>query len=297
MYNVCGKIGRIMFYVIAKPLKKKDRLHEEIKARLREAGIPFEFYVTEYKGAGKDLAARFTAEGESTLLVVGGDGTLNDVFSGIADPARCTLGLIPAGTGNDFAAVAKIPYGAAALDLILGKEPQYTDYLAFSDGRRSLNIAGIGIDVDILQRCERMKHFTARSKYFRSLLASLCKYRGAPMTVKADGLEAQGTFLISVVCNGRQFGGGIPIDPPAVIDDGKLELLYVDCPKRWKIPAALIKLMKGKVLSLPIAHFMQCEEAELIPVEPCVAQYDGELYKAESLNVKLIHREFKMFRG
>lgn len=287
-----------MFYIIVKPLKKKKAtLHEEIKARLARAGIPFEFRVTAHKGEGRELAARFSAMENAVLIVVGGDGTLNDVLSGIADPKTCTLGLIPAGTGNDFAAAAKIPYGIEALDLILNKEPRFTDYLAFSDGRRSLNIAGIGIDVDILQRCERKKHFTARSKYFFSLLSSLCHFRGAKMKICFNGQTAEGKYLISVVCNGRQFGGGIPICPPAVIDDGKMELVYVDCPSRLKIPFALIKLMRGKLLTLPIAHAVTCMEAALIPERPCVAQYDGELYEAERLNVKVIHRELKMYRG
>ncbi len=287
-----------MFYVIAKPLKKKKAgLHGEIKARLTEAGIPFEFHVTSRKGEGKELAARFSVRENAVLIVVGGDGTLNDVLSGIADPKTCTLGLIPAGTGNDFAAAASIPYGIAALDLIFKGEPQFTDFLAFSDGRRSMNIAGIGIDVDILQRCERKKHFTARSKYFFSLVSALFHYRGAEMKICANGEETEGRYLISVVCNGRQFGGGIPICPPAVIDDGKLELVYVDCPSRWKIPFALIKLMRGKLLTLPIAHRQTCEEAELIPRSLCTAQYDGELYDAERLKVTVVHRELKMYRG
>lgn len=219
------------------------------------------------------------------------------MLSGLKDPAACTLGLIPAGTGNDFASAAHIPWGIKALDLILGKEPKDTDYLAFSDGRRSLNIAGIGIDVDILQRCERKKHFTARSKYFFSLLSSLLHYGGAKMTIRGGGETAEGNYLLAVVCNGSTFGGGIPICPTADIGDGKLELLYIDCPSRFKIPFALLKLMRGKLLTLPIAHIVSCESAELLPQTPCVAQYDGELYQTEGLKAEIVHGKLKMYRG
>ncbi len=285
-----------MIYFIAKPLSGgKAKLHEKIKARMEREKIPYRFFVTAHKGEDTLLARKISAEEESpVIVVVGGDGTLNGVLRGLVDPAKCTLGLIPAGTGNDFAAVANIPHGIAALDLVLKGEPVYTDYIAFSDGLRSLNIAGVGIDVDILLRCERMKHAHGKSKYFFALLASLRKFRGLRVTVTADGKSDTGNFLVASVCNGRQYGGGIRICPPAKIDDGKLELVYVDCPKH--ILGALIKLMRGKVLSLPIARHVFCEEVVLEPELPYTAQYDGELFEPERFEAKVIHRELKMFR-
>lgn len=287
-----------MLHLIAKPMKgRKAKLFARIEERLRREGIDYALHFTERKGEGKELAARYSQSGEDTIVVVGGDGTLNDVLTGIADPSRTVLGLIPAGTGNDFAAAANIPHGLKALDLILGSTPKPTDYLSFADGRRSLNIAGIGIDVDILLRCERMKHFRARSKYFFSLLSSLRHYSGTQMTIEAEGRTVEGNFLIATVCNGKQFGGGIPICPPAEIDDGKMGLLYVDCPKRSKILGALIKLMRGKVLSLPIAHYSECESAVLTPASRCTAQYDGELYEADALDVRLVHGALRLYRN
>ena len=103
-------------------------------------------------------------------------------------------------------------------------------------------------------------------------------------------------MLLAAVCNGKEFGGGIPICPPAVIDDGLLDLVFADCPRRIKIPAALLKLMRGKVLSLPFAHYARCKEAEFIPVSPFTAQYDGELYRAESFSARVM-TDLKMFRG
>ena len=148
-----------MFHLIAKPLKgKRKKLLDETEAKLRAAGVEYDLTVTARKGEAGELAEGFSHEEDPTIVVVGGDGTLNDVVCHL-DPARCKLGLIPAGTGNDFAAAAKIPNGIAALDLILNGTPKQTDYIQFPGGIRSLNIAGIGIDVDILLRCERSKLF------------------------------------------------------------------------------------------------------------------------------------------
>lgn len=285
-----------MYHFIAKPLKKKKaKLFQEIEAKLKERKIEYELHLTTRKGEATELAEQYSRTEGNVLIVIGGDGTLNDVLHGIR-PKNAALGLIPAGTGNDFAAVAKIPHGLPALEMILDSAPKQTDYIAFSDGRRSLNIAGLGIDVDILERCERMKHFHAKSKYFLSLLKSLFTYRGCQIKVRYNGNELEGNMLLAAICNGQQFGGGIKICPPAELDDGLLDLVFVDCPSRFKIPAALVKLMRGKVLSVPFAHYARCREVEFVTTGAFTAQYDGELYGAERFSAKVMS-DLKMFRG
>ncbi len=287
-----------MFYFIAKPLRGRGaKLHRRIQERMEREKLPYRFFVTSQKGEGRSIAAQLSENlsGEDAIVVVGGDGSLNDVLCGLKDPAACVLGLIPAGTGNDFAAAAGIPHGIKALDLILGSEPKDTDYLSFSNGLRSLNIAGVGIDVDILLRCEHMKHFHGKSKYFFALLTSLRKFHGLDVRVTADGKSEEGRFLVASACNGQQYGGGIPICPTAQLGDGLLELVYVECPKH-KL-GALIKLMRGKVLTLPITRHISCREAKLELRAPFTAQYDGELYEGDSFEVKLVHGGLKMFRN
>ena len=285
-----------MLYLIAKPLKgKKAKLIPEIERRLQERNVAYELHFTASKEDGAVLAANFSAEKGNTVVVIGGDGTVNNVLSGL-NVENAAFGIIPAGTGNDFADTAKIPLGLPALDLILNSEPKDTDFLQFSDGRRSLNVAGIGIDVDVLARCERMKHFRAKSKYFISLLKSLLTYRGCNMKIACGEFSAEGNFLLAAFCNGKVFGGGIPICPDAEIDDGKMNLIYAECPPRRKIPAALIKLMHGKILSLPFAHQITCTKAELMPEAPFFAQCDGELFEATSFSAEIVSG-LKLFRG
>ena len=290
-----------MFDVIVyeKTLKGKWRsLLSAIESRLKECGKQFSFHIARKAGEAVEIARTLTKEGEPTLIAVGGDGTLNEVVSGIQNPEACTLGLIPAGTGNDFSVAAKIPLGLEALELILKGEPKYTDYIQFDDGKRSINIAGMGIDVDILQRVAKKKG-GKKSKYFFSLISSLIHYRPIDLEAQADNGEAvHYKSLIACVCNGFQFGGGIPICPDAVIDDGKLELVVVDCPPRHRIPAALIKLMHGKILKLPIAHRISCSSARITaPSGGFFAQYDGEIKECASLTASIVSQKLKMFRG
>ncbi len=287
--------------VYEKTLKRKGRkLLEAVKSRLNEEGVEYQIHLLLEAGTAREKTLQLTAAGERKIVAFGGDGTVNEVLNGISDPAVCELGLIPAGTGNDFAGAAGIPKGIAALGLILKREARPTDYIQFDDGRRSLNIAGMGIDVDILLRCARKKGgANNKAKYFMSLLSSLMHYRPIELDVSADGGETvHYKSLIACVCNGFQFGGGIPICPDAVIDDGKLELLVADCPPRYKIPAALIKLMRGKLLTLPIAHKVSCSSARIAFSEGnALAQYDGEIKECESLSAHIVSGKLRMFRG
>ena len=103
--------------------------------------------------------------------------------------------------------------------------------------------------------------------------------------------------LIAALCNGKQLGGGIPMCPAADIGDGLLNVVVVDCPKRSKIPGALLKLMQGKVLSLPFARHFTCEEVSVIPASPAVAQYDGELYQTAAMEATLKQGGILMYRA
>jgi len=289
----------VMLNLIANPKAAKGKgkkLLKRVEERLRERGREFQTFVTSEKGEATALAGRLTTEGEREIVAVGGDGTVNDVLTGMICPEECTLGIITAGTGNDFAAAAGLGEGMSSLEKILENNPKPTDFIQFDDGRRSLNIAGLGMDVDILVRCERAKVFKGKIKYFLSLLKSLVSYRGVHMNVEVDGESSEHNALIAAVCNGKQLGGGIPLCPPAKIDDGDMELVVIDYPKRSKLFGALIKLMKGKVLSLPFAHRYSCDRAVIRPDGETTAQFDGELYPVTELAATLIKGRLKVFR-
>lgn len=276
---------------------KGGKILERTEQRLKREEVPYHIFRSEKKGAVTLFAKSLTEAGEKNIIAFGGDGTVNEALSGLYKPEEVTFGIIPAGTGNDFAAAANIPFGEKALDLILYGEAKPTDYIQFSDGRRSLNITGLGIDVDILERYEARKQRGKRGSYFRSLLSSLRHFEPIELSVTADGERKEYTAMIAALCNGSRFGGGIKICPTARIDDGKIELIVVDCPKRSKMLIELIYLMRGKILKRPIVHHLLCDEVIIEPKKACSAQYDGEIKPCESLHGNIVHGALKMFRG
>ncbi len=286
-----------MLHLIYNPnTKKSEKVLAEARELLDARGAEYDVLSGADPALMRREVARLTEE-ETTLVAVGGDGTLNAVLSAVACPEKTILGLIPAGTGNDFAAKAGIPYGAGAVDLLLDSEPKYTDFLDCGEGRRSLNIAGLGIDVDILERRERKKAAGKKMSYFSSLLRSLVKYKAVRMRIVADGREESYSVFLAAACNGSQFGSGIPICPPAVIDDGLIDLIAVDCPKKLVLPFYLIKLMRGRLHKNKIYHHVLCREAEIYPEGTDYVQLDGELFPATQLHVRIVSNTLRMYRG
>lgn len=276
--------------------KKGGALVCEIEKRLEAAGIPHRIFNSGREGGIGEYVRDKSAAGETQFVAVGGDGTLNELLSNLADPTVCEIGLIPAGTGNDFAAAAKIPKGIKALDFILEGKSAFVDYIECGDGHRSMNIAGLGIDVDILLRRINARNEGKKMSYFKSLKKSLKEYRGIKVRVTADGETRECNTMIAAVCNGSRLGGGLRLCPAAKIDDGKLGLVLVDYPEKH-ILRELFALVRGKLLERKITHYTECTEVEILPEQPESVQYDGEVYPTGALRAKVVSGKLRMYRG
>ena len=286
-----------MQHIIVNPISgrkrgaKNLRVVEEILQRMQ---IEYEVHTTTAKGDGEKFARELTERGENDLIVLGGDGTLHEVLNGIADPAQCRLALIPSGTGNDFAAKLGLSLKPAdALKFVLENQPKAVDYLQVGN-RRCMNVAGLGMDVDVLQRCQRGK-MRGKMKYFASLLKSIFAFKGYEIVMHKDGVEEKHDALLAAVCNGSKFGGGIPICPPAEVDDGLMNVMLVDHIKgKWKLVKALLTLMKGKMPQYQRTTHFLCDSVRFEPLKPCTVQLDGELYNDLSFDVK-VGKGLKMY--
>lgn len=278
-----------MYHIILNPIAGKKKAQKNLKLVEKEfsaRGIAYEAHKTCAVHDAEDIARRLTLAGETELIVIGGDGTLHEVLNGVVDPTQVKLGLIPSGTGNDFAEKAGISENAQkALSLILDGEAKETDYLEVG-GKRCMNVAGIGMDVDVLERCTKGK-MKGKPKYLLSLLQSLFAFKGLPVTVQSEGREEKRDVLIAAACNGSQFGGGIVICPIAEPDDHLIDVVLVDCIGKRKIIKAFIELMKGRILQYPLTTHFRCERVHFFPKTPVTVQLDGELYKDLEFDVKL----------
>jgi len=290
-----------MYHIIVNSInlaKRKEQQLDIVTKIFEKAGKEYKIYMTEYKGHAKDIAAEITKDGQfAHIVAMGGDGTLHEVLNGIRDVENCTLGLIPMGTGNDFATAAGIPLDTrTACENIVFRAPTHLDYIELDNGLRSINAVGIGMDVDVLKRAYKKKS-TKKSKYFSAFLSSLFRYKAARFKVSWDGgEERQIKGLLVCLGNGTQIGGGIQLFPEAALNDGYMDIMFVEYLSRFRTVLAFIKLMTGKVNKVKRVTHVKCKSAAIIPVDALATiQAEGELYDGVELKAHVVTDKLKFY--
>ncbi len=219
---------------------------------------------TEAPGHARLMASDVAKDSETGIVFsVGGDGTASEVAMGLTGTG-VRMGIIPAGTGNDFIKSVGIPKDPEeALRFALTHEARPTDMGKVND-KTFLNVAGTGFDVTVLDYAESLKSkFRGLTPYLLGLLKAIAHYRAVSLKISIDGKKEEGKYLICSIANGRYFGGGIPICPAAKADDNRFDVVLVQDVPRWRIPFYLPGLMRGKILTFGIARHLLAENVIL----------------------------------
>lgn len=256
---------------------RSKRIGEQIEARLKALNIPYHLSMTEYSFHATELAKAAAANGASTVLSVGGDGTAFETASGLLGTSTA-LGIIPAGTGNDFIKSANIPKDPlAALDYALSHSPRPVDVGQLNE-RMFLNVCGVGFDVMVLEYSLKAKKYAQGIlPYLYGVLRTIFTIKPIQITYTLDNDEKiNASVLIFSVANGKFIGGGIPIAPPAAVDDGFLDVVIVKSIPRWKIPFYLPGLMMGKITQYKICKHIRCKHIFLTGTQLHI-NIDGEI--------------------
>lgn len=289
-----------MYYVIANETHIKGKGFaklEEVKKVFEVAGKEYKILYTQKEGDAKKYAEEITSDGkENTVIAMGGDGTLHDIINGFKNFEKNSLGIIPFGTGNDFAQSAKIPLNVKqSAEIIAYRAPQYIDFIELSSGLRSINSVGMGIDVELLKKVYK-KNMHGKSKYLRALISTVIHYKSCNFTVKYNGKEEKHFGLISAVGNGKWLGGGIKLFPDAEINDGYLDLIIVDYISKPKILGAFLKLVRGKINKIKNVTHVKTKSATFIQEsENFTIQAEGELYDNVPLEASIVENKLKFY--
>lgn len=303
LYNVKGdNCIRIMFDLIINPIaggkhgKKMLKNVALIEERFRLRGADFAIHYSEKKGDATNITKELIENGATNVIAVGGDGTLHEIINGFSNFDKVAFGIIPCGTGNDFASALNLPLDVQkAVDVILDNTPKFTDFMQMPTVR-GLNVIGMGIDVDVLNRYEKLKKKT-KFGYTSSLVKSLFKFECIKFGAQFNCEEKNYHSFIACVANGNVFGGGIPICPIATPFDGKLDFVSVDAMNKLKIVNAFIKLKKGKLLSLKQSHHYTADEVKIKVDPPYTVNVDGELYYDIPFEVKIVSNTLRIYRS
>ncbi len=264
---------------------------EAIESYLNEREIQYTVHETNCTGHGKTLTKELSANGAQTIVALGGDGTFHEALNGI-DFDKSRLGFIPAGRGNDFASgtgSACLDPVKAIADIVRG-EHKDLDYIQIGD-KRCLNVAGTGLDVEVLLKTAKSKNILT---YAASLFRCLLHYKPYRVEVEIDGQTTEYDCIMVGVCNGTQIGGGMKLCPVSIADDGKLDVMIIEKPKRVPTVFVMPKFIKGKHMGKDYAHHVICESVKI--KTPAPLQLDGEIYYDLDFDAHVVKGGVKTFK-
>ena len=269
---------------------KKD--WEHISQLLVRNGFSFTHQFTARKNHAIDLVAEMIDKGANRIIVVGGDGTLNETVNGIFSqkripPEKIILGMIPVGTGNDWGRMFHIPrdYGKTISLLKEGKtirqDAGIVRYLesGAQKSRYFINIAGLGFDAKVVQKANLQKDQGRRGAllYFLNIFNILMSYKSTRVSIQVDGNTVLEDHVLSISLGiGRYAGGGMLLTPNAKPDDGLMDLTVIKEMGKLRVIASLKKLNDGTILKHPRIEGFSGKMIRVDSDPPINAEADGE---------------------
>ena len=255
-----------------------------VSTLLAENGVPNIPLASRAPGDLSALAASSIDDGHRQIIVAGGDGSIHEVINGMMESGESVeLGVIPIGTGNDFAKASSIPlhweHATSLLaDRMASDAPAITIDLGRCNDRYFANGCGIGFDAQVADIAEGIRWRIGDLVYLAALLKLLHKGIATPeMSVSFGKHDLKGSVTLVSVCNGPWVGGSFHIAPGAFNNDGLLNIVYADPVSRRRVLALLPKLLKGTHIEEPEVRTFATRSCVVTAGEPVTWQLDGEV--------------------
>lgn len=279
------------------------RLSSQITERLLDYGLDFELLPTIAPGHATVLAREAVGHGTEAVIAVGGDGTTNEVLNGLmqadASPDGPALGVLPIGTGNDFAFGAGLTLDVwEACGVVARGERRVLDVgLVWADNEESRyfgNGVGIGFDAICNIESRKVRRLRGFAVYLVAVLKTIAIYYQTPRTViRVDEQElVQPSLLISIM-NGDRVGGGFYVTPGARMDDGVLDVCIAAKVSRLRMIGFVPQFMRGTHTTDSRITMGQGRRISIASELPWAGHVDGEIYGvgARTFEVELLpHR-------
>lgn len=249
---------------------------ETAAAVVERHGDSADVFVTERPGHARELARSAANRGARLVMAWGGDGTINEVASGLAFD-RTPLGIVPSGSGNGLACELGIDLRPEeAIADALRAEPRLMD-LGELGGRLFVNLAGLGFDAHVASRFNDPGNRRRGLVVYAGItLRSLATYVPGRYTITTPEERIETRAVLVTVANGTQFGNRARIAPAARVDDGLLDLVIFEERSRVATLCRLPRLFNGTVACVPGYSTRRIQRATIECDRPMVFHVDGE---------------------
>jgi diacylglycerol kinase (ATP) len=247
----------------------------------KERGAVFDFELTRGPKDAERIARR-ACEACDVVVVIGGDGTVNETIPGMLYSQK-PLGIVPGGSGNDFIKPLNIPNNVEkAVAVILSGKTRVIDVGRIND-RYFANGVGMGFDAAVNQASCGINHSKrGLMLYLRALLKTLGKFDAVPMKISINGESIEQDLFLLTVGNGTTVGGGFKLTPHALVDDHLLDITMV---KPMGTPTLLWHLPKVFLGTIDkVKKYVSVRRTTSLLVEsesPVPIHVDGEVYSGQ----------------
>ncbi len=298
--------GRML--LIANPAAGKGRAATlpRLQAALTARGLEHETAITDHAGHAETLARDAVTSGDLRFVVaVGGDGTVQEVVNGLIDaetgkPHRddTVLGIVPAGTGCDFARtfgldrapekLAKHLDGDGLFPIDIGRIHMHTE-----DGQPTVrlfhNIANVAYGGMVIKGYQKLPRFMGQARYLVAILGVVREFKRIGATVELAHTTVSDEISNIVIANGQFFGSGMKVAPRAIPDDDRFNV-QVARGKASDVFKLTPKMMKGEHLPHPDISEYQSPSVDVETAEPVYIEADGELMGMTPARFDILHK-------
>lgn len=292
-------VAKSKYFLIVNLIAGQGRCKElfpKIKLELDRRRVEYDLHFTNEPMEAADVAKMGIEAGFSHIVAMGGDGTINEVANGLLG-SDAILGVIPAGTGNDFIRMLGIPSNPMqAIDTLLDGGPRSIDLGQVDDGRCFVNGLGIGLDAQVARDVLKMERLRGAAAYLTAAVQEIFRFKAFPVTLSTTEEELELTCLSLGIANGIYAGGGFKLAPRADLNDGLIDISAVgDYPTLERL-IRLPRVRSGSHMKWKKVTYRQTSEVTVSSAKKLIAHADGEPYRlpGDSFTVKALPQALRV---
>lgn len=268
--------------------KQGKKLIPRINELWKKADIAYEVYITrDHTDIAVGVSNAILIEA-TEIIVAGGDGTILAIVNAL-DGYSISLGIIPCGTGNDFARSNGINLNSEkAISDILDHCITRKINIGKCNGFHFLNVASVGIDAAIVQRTKKVKKWVSGPlAYLISSIIEIIWYTPLEVTLTIEGESYQRTVELVAIANGKYYGGGMMIAPMADSTDGYFDVVMIRSMKKLRLIRLLPTLYSGSHLRESEVEIFKSKRIQIDFSSPQDLNLDGELSRTNHVSIEV----------
>lgn len=267
---------------------KAQKICKQLTTRLSSDEIEYQVFDTNESKSATATVKEFLNETFSDLIIIGGDGTINEAVNGLK--YDIPVAILPAGTGDDF--IKNVSIGKTLDEQIensINGKIERID-LGQCNDRKFVNGVGIGFDGQIVEdmASKRVPLLTGHAAYYYHVLRILGGYRERLFRYSIDESNFEKDLILLTVGNGTTFGGGFKLMPEANINDGLLEICEIGKVSGLRRFLNIHKLSGGTHGSLKEVHFHKAKSIYIESNNQLFAHIDGERMAQPPFEIKVL---------